>query len=258
MSEKIPTWTPENLRKQTQRAKSDGQLINEGAEYVLDDDAHEPRLDVNQKGKGKARVEMEENLKSGRINRYLEFMENEMHSSINPDDKEALEKIKLRIQSDKNIIQDAVFEGNEWKVVFKDGAIQKAEHEMISLIEGKKSNERLKKWNERVEELNREYPETMRYMMNLPGSCTYCTNGSPTNWGDEFDDIVEKETGLDAGEIENAIRYDAKEYKEAGGFDADDIFYAESIDRCSSLGEKGVMSILSALLNARKNKKIDW
>jgi len=260
MSEKmgIPgAWTPENLKKQEIRAKYDAELIGKGAEYVAKrKNSKNLRLDVTLAEKDKIHAEMEQQLKSRRINRYLEFMQNKMHSQINLDDKEGLAKIESRIKSDDTIIQDAIFKDGEWVVIFKDGTIQNAKHEMDNWFEKKKCNERTKKWDERVEELRREYPETMKCIEQLSGSCIYCTNGSPTNWGNEFNSIVEKETGLDADDIENAIRHSAKEYREAGGFSSDDAYYAESSDYCSSFGDKGVMSILSAVLNARKSGKI--
>jgi hypothetical protein len=49
MSEKTLSsnqWTPENLKKQAERTKSDASLINKGAEYVMDENSNELRLNV--------------------------------------------------------------------------------------------------------------------------------------------------------------------------------------------------------------------
>lgn len=45
MNEK--NWTPENLKKESERIKSDARLVEEGAEYVIDDGVENPRLDVD-------------------------------------------------------------------------------------------------------------------------------------------------------------------------------------------------------------------
>ncbi|MEK7598186.1 MAG: hypothetical protein AAB487_00425 [Patescibacteria group bacterium] len=42
-------WTPESLKKQTSRATSDADLIKDGAKYVADKGADEPRLEISEK-----------------------------------------------------------------------------------------------------------------------------------------------------------------------------------------------------------------
>jgi len=151
-------------------------------------------------------------------------------------------------QGEEMMTEEQKTQSQEREYAFLAGE-KHAKHKIINSEE--------KTWDERVIELRLEYPETMKFIEHLPGSCVHCANGSPTEWGDAFNSIIKKETGISAQSSERMIR-EAKNYKELGGFSADENFYAQSIDSCVSFGEKGVMSILSAILNARKSKKIDW
>lgn len=98
MSEKIPTWTPEQLKEEEERTKSDAELINRGSEYVIDGESKNPRLDVTQRKKDEAHDEMNSEFEKRKIIEEIKSLEAEVGKEIATYEGQFLtpEKIRLR------------------------------------------------------------------------------------------------------------------------------------------------------------------
>jgi len=101
MSEKmsIPgAWTPEQLKNQAERVKSDAKLISKGAEYTVKvKNQKNPRLDVTQKEKDRIYAEREATEKEKTIIKEIKILEAEVREKITTFEEQFLspEKIKL-------------------------------------------------------------------------------------------------------------------------------------------------------------------